>query len=55
MLPCRVSTWRARVQPIIDEQDARETFDMLVGNCSSSRRLSFPALNVDQSSCAMLA
>ena len=25
---CRVSTWRQRVQPVIDAQDARETFDM---------------------------
>lgn len=25
---CRVSTWRQRVQPVIDVQDAREAFDM---------------------------
>lgn len=25
---CRVSTWRQRVQPVIDAQDAREDFDM---------------------------
>lgn len=28
--PCRVASWRTRIQPVVDEQDARESFDMKV-------------------------